>query len=186
MKWTILAILTLGLPGSALAQVTDENDRFTGERKIKYESQTKYPLGQPSRHARIIVKGGSATGAATFIIGNMADRRTGTAWKYLRCNRVDWLINGAPADFGEAIHSGQVVRGGVIEIISVPMSPDQIERIGSAATVEFRICNDEYQLSAEDIAGFRRVAEIYGEKVMPEGLGQPPAATNADWQKWKN
>jgi hypothetical protein len=167
-------LLAFVLPCSvASAQVKDEYDRFEGSRKLTYESQAKVELGQPQPSLHVVVKDGKETIFLRFIVASASDRRAASSWKYLRCNDIDWLIDGAPVELGDVVHDGQAVRGGVIEILLQPATREQLQKIGSGQVVEYRICNDEYRLSAADVAG---VQGIYQKLAAGPAPATPAAA----------
>lgn len=140
------------------AQVKDEIDRFTGDREIAFSSPGRTAVGEPDFVLEGSVKNGRVVMQLKFIVANTTDRRKGTAWKYLSCHTVDWLVDGTPLQLDAATHRGIVARGGVIEILSQFATPEQLDRIGEAQRVEFRICGDEFLLADVDREGVRSVA----------------------------
>lgn len=64
-------------------------------------------------------------------------------WVYLKCHDVAMLIDGQPADLGAEHYDGDVIAGGVIESIMVPLPRPTLERMSQAARVEMKLCNDE-------------------------------------------
>jgi hypothetical protein len=143
---------------AANAQVKDSVDRFTGKRELVYSSTDKLQLGKPHLIAAATVDGQSISSNLTFMVASVTDRPTGTAWKYLRCHSMAWLVDGTPIQLGQVVHSGQVVRGGVNEVITQLVTVDQLQKLSAGKVVEYRICNDEYRLSAADMVGLGEMA----------------------------
>lgn len=142
---------------SAHAQVKETVDRFTGTKEITYSSASTR-IGTPRLLASLATKDAGTTGRLMIMLSSLTDRRSGTAWKYLRCHQVAWLLDDVPLDLGEAHHEGHVVRGGVIETISQAITPAQLQAVGNASRAEYRICTDVYSLSGTDIAALRDMA----------------------------
>jgi hypothetical protein len=179
----ILAVASLLAANTAVAQVKDEYDRFEGSRKLTYESQADIALGKPQASIHAVVKDGVETIFLRFIVTSASDRRTGSAWKYLRCNDIDWLVDGKPVPLGRVDHSGQVVRGGVIEVLLQAVTREQLLEIGSGDFVEYRICQDEYRLNQFDLTAMRSIyRKLSGqEQATPAPKAEPKpqaAATN--------
>lgn len=174
MKRFVVATFTIVTACSVYAQeVTDEVDRFTGVREITYKSSAKIQLGVPYVFASAKTKDAVTVFNVTFLIGSFRGRNDVTGWKYLRCHRVNWLVDGTPLQTDETMHNGQVARGGVNEIIQQPLTLGQMQKLGSASTVEYRICNDEFQLSADEIAGIGLVAARASGQHVPAQQAQP-------------
>ena len=151
MKAAIAALFLFST--SAHAQVKEEVDRFTGKSKISYSSEEKIvPDGRP----HTVLSWSDTDNSATVFLFTGSTRE----WRYLRCHHVNWLVDGVPLTTGETTHHGQVspprqfIR--VKESIVQPLSVEQLETIASGASVEFRICNDEYALTPGEIQGFRQ------------------------------
>lgn len=83
----------------------------------------------------------------------------GRGWRYLRCRNLYWLVDGAPIQLSEPKAINDVLSGGrVAEIIIQSVSIEQLEQLGSARSVEFKLCNDEVALLTEDIEALAEIA----------------------------
>lgn len=174
MRTFVLCVFSLVSACAANAQdVTDELDRFTGVREITYKSSSKIQLGVPYVFASAKIKDEVTVFNVTFLVGSFRGRNDVSGWKYLRCHRVNWLVDGVPLEVGETKHDGQVTRGGVNEIIQQPLTLEQMKKLGSASSVEYRICNDEFRLSADEIAGIASVASRASGQFTPARQAEP-------------
>jgi len=151
MKTALVALLLLSF--SVHAQVKEEVDRFTGKVKLTYSSEEKIvPDGRP----HIVLSWNSASSSADIFLFTGSTRE----WRYLKCNHVNWLADGAALATGETTHHGEVspprrfirLKESIIQTLSL----ENLEAISSASSVEFRICNDEYALTSSEIDGFRQ------------------------------
>lgn len=167
-------LLLVAVPALALSQVVeDKMDRFTGERELKYSEASDKPIGTPSFNMSATLSPSNQRISVTFIVANVADRRVASAWKYLRCHDVNWLLDGKAFSLGASVHSGQVVRGGVIELVTQVVTREQLEQMAAADGIEYRICNDEYRLSQFDLTAIRSISKKVGEA--PAVSSQEPA-----------
>lgn len=161
MRSTILFLFALAFCTTATAQkITDAVDRFTGERKLVYSATIppgRIDLSKPAFTLRAVVKDGVSKVGATFLFASVSNRQ-GSSWRYLRCHNIDWLVDGKPVTMGETLHQGDVVRGGVMETIGQFVPTEAVAKIGMAQRVEYRVCQDEFYLTGEDIAAFKEFA----------------------------
>lgn len=165
IRFALLA-LCMTLFASAAAQVKDENDRFTGARKISYSSPTA-PLGQTTFNVDVSVSKSVPVVLFTFITANLSSRG-GSSWKYVRCHQMAWLVDGRPfAMDAQATHQGTVVRGGVIEMVSQFVTADQLHQLAAASQVEYRICQDEGALDPAAMSALREISQKLKPAVAP-------------------
>lgn len=156
MKRAITAMLcSLLVSAPAFAQYKAETDRFTGISKWFYNSPRDV---EPMILVGVIKDPGRpALRRMTLFTTNYS--RHGSSWKYLRCHSVAFLVDGKPLGTASAKHDGQTMTRGVIENISVDLELSDLETMAAASSIEYRICNDEFQMTPEDLAGIRQVAE---------------------------
>lgn len=163
MRWIVAALLATVAAAGHAQNVTDKIDRFTGEREIAYTSSAR-PTGLA--HPIFTLKGGVGRPDSGFVVqlvfASIHDRRRGSAWRFLRCHTMDWLVDGQPVALGPVVHRGDVMRGGVMEFITQQIDEADIARIGRAQQVEFRVCGEEFALHPEEIRAFQIVAEKIG------------------------
>lgn len=158
MLKAIVVAVGLALSGSALGQaVEDSTDRFTGARLIKYMNPAPSTESQPRIAAAIQVKDSTQTASIAISTVAYSNRSGSSSWRYLRCHTLNWLVDGKPLVMGRVIHSGDTFRGGVTERIIQVLEVDQLRQLSSGTLVEYKLCNDEYQLTADDLVGFREM-----------------------------
>jgi len=159
MKLTSLA-LALVISSTAYAQtVTDEVDRFTGQRKIEYTNrQDKPAFGKPIPGFFIYQGGSTPNSGGRFMISPVPGRYAVQSPQFVGCRSVDWLVDGAPTKLGMVVHDLKRFDRVLVEFLTQEASIEQLATIGSARHVEFRICGKEGELSREDIDAAREIA----------------------------
>lgn len=174
MRLTIplLATAVFGCVPCAAQEVTDQVDRFTGVRQVAYTAPApkSRDLSQPSFTVKASLKDGNFVAAFSLMFASIRDPRAGSSWRYLNCHQTNWLADGKPVLSDEAKHTGDVVRGGVLEFIKQEVPLASLKQIGAAQSVEYRVCRDVYTLTPHDIAAVGQVArtlEQSGAKELP-------------------
>jgi hypothetical protein len=78
-------------------------------------------------------------------------------WQYGRCFSTEWLLDGRPFLLPEATRDGSLSSsGGVVETLNIsPISMQQLELMARAKKIEFKVCNDEYSASPEELQDLR-------------------------------
>ena len=88
-----------------------------------------------------------------------------------------WLVDGRPFSLPDATHDGSVSQfGGVHEHISIsPVTMAQIESLARAKKVEWKVCNDEYTATVEELDDLRNFliklktpAAVLSKSIEPE------------------
>ncbi len=105
-----------------------------------------YALDKPESFSMIILTNSS--------IGR--DGRGG--WRYLGVNSINWLVDGSPFQLERVAVQRNTQRGFVTEAFVQPLTREQVRTLGAASSVEFRIGQDEFQLSANDISALAEIA----------------------------
>ncbi len=78
------------------------------------------------------------------------------SWRYLQCHHTGWLVDDKPFQLPQPIHDGSVGSGYVLEfLIIAPVTLKQIEQLARAKKVEFKVCNDEYTATTNEMDDFR-------------------------------
>lgn len=166
---------------SAMAQnVTDEVDRFSGQRKLGYVGQTG-GLGQPTVTMFAHIGGKVPLNGIRFMVappptGRYASQRL----QYTGCNKIEWLVDGKPLELGMVVKDVQRYDRLLVEFVTQEASTEQLETIGRAQTVEYRICGvTEGTFSVTDIAAAKGMAETIrqaGSAAVPAIVPTPSPA----------
>lgn len=161
MKALLCIIISVACASVSAQEVTDRIDRFTGERQIAYTAANPRPIDL--RKPIFTLKGYIDSDGPGFVVqlvfaGNTDRRRT--SWRFLSCYTMNWLVDGQPTQLGPVIRRGEVIRGGTLEHITQQIDVSDIAKIGASQRVEYRVCNDEFELSQADIRAFREIANL--------------------------
>jgi hypothetical protein len=146
--YLILSALLISFAASAA--IERKQDRFTGKTTLQYSSQKGL---QHASTGKLLFNAFRETENGEELRAYLFVTYAGRNWRYLRCESVHWLLDGSPLDLPEPIFSRDTHRGGVSETMIQPMSLEQMTAMGSAATLELKICNDELTFSSVDIQG---------------------------------
>nr|WP_019365240.1 hypothetical protein [Pseudomonas luteola] len=150
----ILGILVSAACSTQLAYADGfkkEIDRFTGETTISWISPAVFDTMVPNLFAK--PSNSASNNAMLFLSGSSK------TWRYLHCNQTYWLVDGRPIKPTFQKHDGKMGGRGVVEYIYNEFSLEQVKSMASASKVEFKICNDEYQFTQEQIDGFKQVVQ---------------------------
>lgn len=159
MKRVLVGMALALICCTASAQdIQDKTDRFTGKRSIHYLDPPANNMSTIGVSSFITVE--EAKEQFFLIISAYRSSRDG-GWRYLRCNNTYWLADGVPVDVPDSLHDGSVVSGGVLEQIVQPLTLETMRTLASATTVEYKICNDEYTVTPQQMQGLRGVFTAY-------------------------
>lgn len=151
----LLLIVTMSGPGRAEShgEVAVVKDRFTGTKSVQL---TGLNFGGQLRGAVFAVPGGS--------IVRLQIEYISIRWGYLYCHSLDWQLDGTPQPGPPTTHDGRVDTdsGYVIEYIAQDLTHTLFNRIATANKVRARLCNDEFDVTDEQLHSFRRFAETAG------------------------
>lgn len=164
MRWIILLLMAALSAFPCNAQVTKKEDRFTGATTYSYESKFS------TKHHEFVLLPASLFVHATYtpdkpesfsmmVLTNSSIGRAGRGgWRYLGVNNINWLVDGRPFQLEQVAVQRNTQRGFVTEAFVQPLTREQASTLGAASSVEFRIGQDEFQLSANEIAAFAEIA----------------------------
>jgi hypothetical protein len=151
----LIAAIILGTNANA-QPVQREVDRFTQETKLSVDLEmAQQPNPYSVLPTKVIVtanKGAGPISYSALIATNSSIGRGGAGgWRYLGVDSIDWLVDGQPAAFDKVAAQRQVAGRAVAEYFIQPFTREQVERLASSTTVEFRIGTDEFALSPAQI-----------------------------------
>lgn len=151
---TIIATAALGLMCTPiLAQaghLNDETDRFTGMRSVTWATLPSTEEEFVLKSSAYIAESGNAYYQVQLI--TYADSS-----RYQNCHWVDWLVDGRRAPELKAEYGLDHGSGVSIERFTVKADRKTLERLASARTVEYKVCNDEGVVRDEELRGLREV-----------------------------
>ena len=158
---SVIAVSLCILPATAAAQVKDSVDRFTGKSSLTYASEERIRTGGRPHIMLTAIQSKGGFKALLFFSSSRG-------WRYLDCQRVNWLADGVPLETGPTEHDGRVGNGGsVIEHIDQFLSKEQVATLGRAQKAELRVCTDEYSLTEKEKSGFRAISAITNSSTLP-------------------
>jgi hypothetical protein len=96
-------------------------------------------------------------------------------WKYLDCHSTTWLIDGKPQTWPAADHIGKAGSGLVVEGISQTIpTRDALAALGSAGRVEYKICNDEGEMTSSELSDLKRIVRLVNKQMELKKVTEPP------------
>jgi len=154
---SLLLIFSAGMT-SAFAQagaLSDETDRFTGDRVVRWNSLPSEPELFGVSSAAIYPKRSAIPLAYILSMVTWADH-----WQFLNCHRNNWLIDGSPAPELKFEYENSMGQSATIERFNLTAERSVLEKLASANLVEFSICGKEGKVSESDLAGIRKVLDV--------------------------
>lgn len=144
------------------AQLEVEHDRFTQQTVIKTETKAAVGRlkldGKPALSLLGVYDTDGSLQISLFISS------LGTEWRYLNCRRTNWLRDGRPLTMTDPIHNSDVLNSGrVSEDLIVRLTLAQLHQLADAQRVEYKVCNDEYIVSSEEMRDFRDMVRLLRE-----------------------
>lgn len=133
------------------AEITFQKDRYTGVETFERTPEVNYK--RPTMQLTAVMGGDVAVVGFELAI-------LSKSWRYMECNKTNWLLDGKPYNLEGGQHQGNVATGFVLERIvwNLPQTANSSGPLGDIArakSVEYRICNDEYKLTAAELADLR-------------------------------
>ena len=176
----LIVAMTIG--ASLRAQtVSDHVDRISGERTIAYTADGSTDSTRPMVTFQAGFQGEVALPVIhmAFVAG---DEGGGVpSARFGRCHGVEWFADGQSLQTAPASYRGRVVDGEMVEMIEQQVGVDWVSSVATAQAVRFRVCRDEYALSARDLEAFGRIAaKLRGASYSRSG--ERPAASPASAQ----
>lgn len=143
-KPTTTAIVIVAMLASACVNrpLRSNYDRYTGKTNVEWLHSDATGMlgtdvistsmtGRPSMRAGVVWR-----------ISRMENVSRG--WSWLKCHRIDMLIDGRPAQLGEPQHTGDVSSAWIVEHVLVTVPAQTLRRMNTARTIEWRLCRDEF------------------------------------------
>ena len=154
---TWLALAGMTLPAAAQA-VNDNFDRGSGERTIEYTAEGSRDGSRPMLTFNANFSGDDSWSGVTLAFVSGGDETNAPRSRFAACHNVEWNVDGQSLAAGRAAYQGNVVDGELIEMVVQEVTPEWVSAISAAQSVRYRVCRDEYTLTAGDIQAFGMVA----------------------------
>jgi hypothetical protein len=148
MKHTAFSLLVfaLGLSAPLHAEIEVIHDSLSNKTTVR--TKPKASMTSPS----ILVLGsyGGGQPVVSIILATAAK-----SWRYRQCHQTQWLVDDQPFQLPQPNHYGSVGSGYVSEYLVIDQVPlKKIEQLAQAKKVEFKLCNDEYTATTEEVKDF--------------------------------
>lgn len=159
--WPHVVLLAIALAGVApvcARTVSDDTDRISGERTIAYTADGSTDLAKPVFTFNASFVGEASSSAINLAFVSRSEAGGVPAPRFAACHGVEWFVDGKPLATAPASHRGRVIDGEMIELIGQNVTPAWVATIGSAQTVRYRVCRDEYAFTPGDINAFAVIA----------------------------
>ena len=180
--------ICMAIGATASAQnVTDQLDRFTGQRKIEYTHQAQGASFGKAIPSFFIHQGGDTPiSAVRFMISPEPGRYAIQSAQFVGCRTIDWLVDDKPLKLGMVVHDLKRFDRLLVEFLTQEASLDQLAAIGNAQRVEYRICGKEGSLDPVDIAAVRdMVGRANGAApALPPTPAAAEPASGSNWRSW--
>jgi hypothetical protein len=148
MKHTAFSLLVfaLGLSAPLHAEIEVIHDRFSNRTTVRTKPKAV------ERTPSILILGSYEGGqpVTSIVLATSAEN-----WRYRQCHQTQWLVDDQPFPLPQPKHGGSVGAGYVAEYVMIHHVPlKKIEQLAQAKKVEFKICNDEYTATTEEVKDF--------------------------------
>ena len=155
----MLLLVLAGIAVPAAAQTVSDNfDRGSGERTIEYTADGSRDSSKPVLTFNANFSGDDAWSGVTLAFVSAGDETTAPRSRFAACHNVEWTADGQSLAAGRASYQGNVVDGELIEMVMQEVTPEWVTAISAAQSVRYRVCRDEYVLTAGDIRAFGMLA----------------------------
>ena len=158
----VLSMMLVALAGTALPvaaqSVSDNFDRGSGERTIEYTADGSRDSSRPVLTFNANFSGDDSWSGVTLAFVSAGDEANAPRSRFSACHNIEWIVDGQPLVAGRASYQGSVIDGELIELVTQDVTPEWVSAISTAQSVRYRVCRDEYTLTAGDIQAFGMVA----------------------------
>ena len=153
LLWALAAALPV------VAQTVSDNfDRGKGERTISYTADGSRDMSRPVFTYSANFAGGESSSVVTLAFVSAGDGSTVPRARFAGCHDIAWYVEGQPLAASAATHRASAIDGELIELIEQEVTPQWVEAISAAHNVRYRVCRDDYTLTAGDVAAFGMVS----------------------------
>lgn len=158
----VLSMMLLALAGMAMPvaaqSVSDNFDRGSGERTIEYTADGSRDSSRPVLTFNANFSGDDSSSGVALAFVSAGDETNAPRSRFSACHHIEWIVDGQPLAASRASYQGSVIDGELIELVTQDVTPEWVSAISTAQSVRYRVCRDEYALTAGDIQAFGMVA----------------------------
>ncbi len=127
-------------------KIAEEYDEFTKRKTIALKDMSV--RGDDGRRVKVLVTGAPGNPEARLVFAS-----GGSAWNYLHCHSVDILADQVPVALSSAAeHDGRVISKGVVELVSVQLTAENLSQISKATELKARVCSDIFNFRPWHVA----------------------------------
>ena len=184
LSHVVVLLLALSAALPAVAQTVSDNfDRGRGERTISYTADGSRDISRPVFTYNASFAGGESFSAITLAFVSAGDGTTVPRARFAGCHDIAWYVDGQPLAASAASHRASAIDGELIELVEQDVTAQWVEAISAAHNVRYRVCRDEYTLTAGDIAAFGMVSAKLKTAVQSSyspGTGQSSRPTTGE------
>lgn len=170
--------LACGAPACA-GDISDDTDRISGERRIAYTADGSRDLARPVFTFDASFIGDEATSVVNLAFVSGGDGTGPARPRFAGCHDIQWFVDGQPLATVRASHRDRVIDGETIEMIEQDVTSSWVVAIGRAQAVRYRVCRDEFTLTANDIDAFSVIAAKLTSPVISSAAPRSPAPSTA-------
>lgn len=155
---TLLAALIVCCAATA-GELTDRYDRFEQKRDLQWLSGVRSADPQAmGLTASVVFNGDQPINVLAHLAGSFE------RIEYADCNSVHWLADGSPVRPKTSTYRllQRNQPGAYIEMFTSIFTVDEFVRLARAKVVEYKVCNTEGVIPAEDLDGMRQIAARVG------------------------
>jgi len=165
--------------------ISDDTDRISGERTIAYTADGSRDLARPVFTFNASFVGGESASMVNLAFVSGGDGTSPARPRFAACHNIEWLVDGAPLAAGPATHRDRVIDGETIEMIEQDVTPSWVTAIGGANSVRYRVCRDEFELTASDIDAFSVIAAKLTSPLISSAVPRTSAPSSASEVEYK-
>lgn len=134
-------------------------DKFTGQKKISWAKHYRssfdlYQNGEFGKTVSVTIDPKTKEWVSSIILSKDSKEH-----RYLRCKTTNWLVDGKIIKPKAVLFDSKINRNPVhvSEMLIVGFSKEDFATLAKANKIEYRVCNDEYEMTAEEKEGIRTV-----------------------------
>lgn len=155
-KTIALIAALIACSAAAAGELTDRHDRFEQKRDLQWLSSVRSADPQAmGLTASVVFSSDQPVKVLAHLAGSFA------RIEYADCNKVHWLADGTPLEIESSTYRllPRNEPGAYIEMFTSIFTVEQFARLARASVVEYKVCNTEGVLPAEDLAGVRQMID---------------------------